>query len=40
MFTNEAIAAILKEIPGILDIVIRYWHELAKYGLSVLSNLL
>ena len=40
MFTNETIMAILKELPGVLDIIIRYWHELAKYGLSILSNML
>ena len=40
MFTSETIAAIIKEIPGVLDIVIRYWHELAKYGLSVLRKML
>jgi len=40
MFTNECIVAILKEIPGFLDIVVRYFFELATHGLSTLSNLL
>ena len=40
MFTSEFFAAIAKEIPGILDIVVRYFCELAMHGLSILSNLL
>jgi hypothetical protein len=40
MFTNEFFATIAKEIPGILDIVVRYFYELATHGLSILSNLL
>ena len=40
MFTNETIMKIIKEIPGVLDIVIRFWYELAKHGLSILSNML
>ena len=40
MFTNEFFMAIVKEIPGILDIVVRYFCELATHGLSILSNLL
>jgi len=38
MFTNETLMAILKEIPGVLDIVIRYCYELAMHGLSILSS--
>jgi len=40
MFTNETLAALLKELPGILDIIVRYWHELATHGLSILSKML
>jgi hypothetical protein len=40
MFTNETIMAIVKEIPGVLDIVVRYWHELATHAISILSNML
>jgi len=40
MFTNEFIMAIAKEIPGFLEIIIRYFCELATHGLSILSNLL
>jgi hypothetical protein len=40
MFTNEFFMAIVKEIPGFLDIVVRYFYELATHGLSILSNLL
>jgi len=40
MFTNEWFLAIAKEIPGILDIVVRYCYELAMHALSILSNAL
>ena len=40
MFTNETLMAILKELPGVLDIVVRYCYELAMHGLGILSNLL
>jgi hypothetical protein len=40
MFTNEFFAAIVKEIPGFLEIIIRYCYELATHGLGILSNLL
>ena len=40
MFTNETIMAIVKEIPGFLDIVIRYCYELATHALSVFSSML
>jgi hypothetical protein len=40
MFTNEFFTAIAKEIPGFLDIFVRYFYELATHGLSILSNLL
>ena len=40
MYTNEFFMAIVKEIPGFLDIVVRYFYELATHGLSILSNLL
>jgi len=40
MFTNETLMAILKELPGVLEIVVRYWHELATHAIGILSNLL
>ncbi len=40
MFTNETLMAILKEIPGVLDIIVRYWHELAMHAIGILSNML
>jgi hypothetical protein len=32
--------AIVKEIPGILDIVVRYCYELAMHALSIFRNAL
>ena len=40
MFTNETAMAILKEIPGILDIVVRYCYELAMHAIGIFSNML
>jgi hypothetical protein len=40
MFTSEFFTELLQELPGVLDIVVRYWHELAKYAISILSNML
>jgi len=40
MFTNETLMAILKELPGVLEIIVRYWHELATHAIGILSNLL
>ena len=40
MFTNEFAQAILKELPGVLDIIVRYWHELATHFIGILSNML
>jgi len=40
MFTNEFFMAFLQEIPGILDIIVRYCYELATHGLSILSKML
>ena len=37
MFTNETVMAILKEIPGFLDIIVRYCYELAMHALSLLG---
>ena len=36
MFENEIVMAILKVIPGFLDIVVRYCYELALHALDVL----
>jgi len=30
--------AILGEIPGFLEIIVRYFHELAMHALSILSS--
>ena len=38
MFTNETLLAIVREIPGILDIVVRYCYELAMHAVGILSN--
>jgi molybdopterin biosynthesis enzyme MoaB len=40
MFTSDFFAVLAKEIPGFLEIIIRYFYELATHGLSILSNLL
>ena len=40
MFNNEVFTAIVKVIPGFLDIVVRYCYELAMHALSILSNAL
>jgi hypothetical protein len=40
MFTSEFFASIAKELPGVLDIVVRYWHELATHFIGILSNML
>jgi len=40
MFTNETLMAILKELPGVLEIAVRYWHELATHAIGILSNML
>jgi len=40
MFTNETLMALLKELPGVLEIIVRYWHELATHAIGILSNLL
>jgi len=36
---NETLMAVLKELPGVLDIVVRYWHELATHFIGILGNL-
>jgi len=38
MFTNETFVAILREIPGFLDIVVRYFYELAMHTLGILGK--
>jgi len=35
MFTNECIVAVLREIPGFLDIVVRYFYELAMHAIGI-----
>jgi hypothetical protein len=40
MFTSEFFAELLKELPGVLDIIVRYWHELFTHGIGILSNML
>jgi len=39
MFTSETFVAILREIPGFLDIVVRYLYELAMHTIGILGNL-
>ena len=39
MFTNECIVAILREIPGFAEIVVRYFYELAMHTLGILGAL-
>ena len=39
MFNPECILALVKEIPGILDIVVRYGIELAQLALRLLNAL-
>jgi len=40
MFTNETFMAILKVMPGFLDIIIRYCYDLAMHALDIFSSLL
>jgi len=40
VFTNEFLTAFFKELPGVLEIAVRYWLELATHGLSILSKML
>ena len=37
---NETLMAILKELPGVLDIVVRYCYELATHFIGIFSALL
>ena len=39
MFT-EFFQAFIKELPGVLDIVVRYYCELVTHGMSILNNML
>jgi len=39
MFTNECIVAILREIPGFAEIVVRYFYELAMHAIGILGAL-
>ena len=40
MLTNECVMAILKEIPGFAEIVVRFFYDIAMHAISVLSALL
>jgi len=40
MFTSEFFTELLKELPGVLDIVVRYGYELATHFIGILGNLL
>jgi hypothetical protein len=40
MFTTEFFQAFIKELPGVLEIIVRYWHELATHAIGILSNML
>lgn len=37
MLTNECFMAILKVLPGFLDIIIRFCYELAMHALDIFS---
>jgi len=39
MLSNECIVAVLSEIPGFLDIVVRYFYELAMHAIGILGAL-
>jgi hypothetical protein len=39
MFTIETIMAILRVIPGFLEIIVRYCHELATHAIGIISAL-
>jgi len=39
MFTNETFMAILKVIPGFLEIIVRYCYELAMHAIDIISAL-
>jgi len=40
MVTTEFFTAFAKELPGVLEIAVRYWYELAKHILGIFSNML
>ena len=40
MYALDCFLALVKELPGLLDIVVRYCYELAMYAISILSNAL
>ena len=40
MFATECVMMLVKELPGLLDIVVHYYYELAMYVISILSNVL
>jgi hypothetical protein len=40
LFTNEFVMAFLKELPGVLEIAVRYWLELATHAIGILSKML
>jgi len=39
MFTNETFLAIVRVIPGFLDIIVRYCYELAMHAIGLLGTL-
>ena len=39
MLTNECIVAILREIPGFAEIVIRFFFDLAMHAIGILGAL-
>jgi hypothetical protein len=40
MFASEFFALFAQELPGVLEIAVRYWYELAKHFIGILSNML
>jgi len=39
MLTNECIVAILREIPGFAEIVVRFFYDLAMHAIGLLGAL-
>ena len=39
MFTNECFVAVLRELPGFAEIVVRFFYDLAMHGIGILGAL-
>jgi hypothetical protein len=40
MFINEFFTAFAKELPGVLEIIVRYWYELVTHAIGIISKML